>query len=231
MELSDRTTRAHYVREMFGRIADRYDLMNRLMTFGQDSRWRREVVRRAGPVSSGRILDVGTGTGDLLREAQRRNPDALVAGADFTLEMMRTGRRKGGRLYTGADALQLPFAAGTFDAVVSGFLVRNVVDLPQALAEQHRVLRSGGRIVILDTTRPGRSLFSPLVWLQLRVVIPMVGKLVSSFSEAYRYLPQTTEQFLAAEELAAEMAVAGFRGVAYRRLMLGTIAIHWATRP
>jgi demethylmenaquinone methyltransferase/2-methoxy-6-polyprenyl-1,4-benzoquinol methylase len=222
--------RAAYVQNMFTRIARRYDFMNRLMTGGQDVRWRRRVIQLARLNRNSRLLDLGTGTGDLAREALAQFPQARIVAADFTLEMMRVGQ-KGGRLnFSSADALQLPFADSLFDAVVSGFLMRNVVDLQKALQEQHRVLRKGGRMVILDTTRPRKNLLSPFIWLHMHVIIPTLGRLITGSSDAYQYLPETTEGFVTAEELAARMAAAGFRRVGYDRLMLGTIAIHWGEK-
>ncbi|HLE16619.1 MAG TPA: ubiquinone/menaquinone biosynthesis methyltransferase [Anaerolineales bacterium] len=225
--------RARYVQAMFARIARRYDLMNRLMTAGQDIRWRREVVRRAQLPLGGRLLDLGAGTGDLAREARRQQPSGQPVAADFTLEMMRVGKAhpaSAGFPWAAADALCLPFEGEVFDAVVSGFLMRNVVDLPQALREQRRVLRPGGRVVILDTTRPAHNLLSPFIRLHLKYVIPTLGRLVTGVGEAYTYLPDSTQAFLTAEQLAEEMWLAGFSQVGYRRLMFGTIAIHWGQK-
>jgi demethylmenaquinone methyltransferase / 2-methoxy-6-polyprenyl-1,4-benzoquinol methylase len=218
--------RASYVQNMFTRIAGRYDLMNRLMTGGQDVRWRRQVIRLARLRSGARLLDLGTGTGDLAREALVQVPRARVVAADFTLEMMRVGQRRGPLDFSSADALRLPFPDSSFDAVVSGFLMRNVIDLQKALQEQQRVLKKGGRMVILDTTRPKKNLLSPLIWLHMHVVIPLLGRILTGSSDAYRYLPETTEGFVTAENLASRMAVAGFKKIAYQRLMFGTIAIH-----
>ena len=164
--------RAEYVRGMFDRIAGRYDLMNRLITGGQDRKWRRFAVQMADLPVEGRLLDIATGTGDIAQEALKQQPGALVHGADFALEMMRVGRaRRGGERidWAGADALRLPYADASFDAVVSAYLLRNVIDIPRALAEQRRVLRSGGRIVILDTSPPPESALKPLINLHLQV--------------------------------------------------------------
>jgi demethylmenaquinone methyltransferase/2-methoxy-6-polyprenyl-1,4-benzoquinol methylase len=174
------------------------------------------------------LLDIGTGTGDLAREALAQYPQSKVIAADFTLEMMRVGKKNGALNFSSADALSLPFGDETFDALVSGFLMRNVVDLPQALQEQYRVLKKGGRVVILDTTRPNKNILSPLIWLHMHLVIPLLGRLLTGSGEAYRYLPETTEGFLAAEELASRLAAAGFQNIRFQRFMFGTIAIHWA---
>jgi demethylmenaquinone methyltransferase/2-methoxy-6-polyprenyl-1,4-benzoquinol methylase len=152
--------------------------------------------------------------------------------ADFTLEMMRVGKR---RLAThldwaAADALYLPFPDEYFDAVVSGFLLRNVGDIHQALREQRRVLKSGGRIVALDTTHPPQNPITPLINLHLHTVIPALGRLIAGDADAYRYLPDSTESFLNAEGLVERMQAAGFLEVAFHRLMFGTVAIHWGKR-
>jgi len=222
--------RARFVQSMFTRIAPRYDLMNRLMTGGQDIRWRRDVIRLARLNPNDSLLDLGTGTGDLAFEALRHNPDARVVAADFTLEMMRIGQRNGSMSWSAADALHLPFADKSFNAVVSGFLMRNVIDLQKALQEQYRILKPNGRIVILDTTRPKRNLFSPFIWFHMHVIIPALGGALSGFRDAYHYLPDSTEGFVTAEELGARMITVGFKKIQYERLMFGTIAIHWGEK-
>ncbi len=222
--------RGAYVQTMFTRIAHRYDLMNRLMTGGQDVRWRRIVIQQAGLGPGARLLDLGAGTGDLAREALRQQPKAKVLAGDFTLEMMRVGQSYGRLDWAATDALHLPFEDNTFDAIVSGFLMRNVVDLQQALGEQQRALKPGGRIVILDTTKPKRNLLSPFIWLHMHVVIPFVGGLLSGFKDAYHYLPDSSEGFVTAEEMAVRMASVGFRKINFERLMFDTIAIHWGVK-
>jgi demethylmenaquinone methyltransferase/2-methoxy-6-polyprenyl-1,4-benzoquinol methylase len=227
--------RAQYVQGMFTRIASHYDLMNRLMTFGQDALWRKEVIRRAGlPAQGGLLLDLGGGTGDLGFEALRQNPATTSIEVDFTLEMMHVGRERAASQspisWSAADALNLPFPDNTFDAVVSGFLMRNVIDVPRSLGEQLRVLKPGGRIVILDTTRPRQSLISPAVRFHMHTVIPVLGRLISGQEDAYEYLPDSSEGFLSAEQLAARMVSARFLEVAFRRLNFGTIAIHWGIK-
>ncbi len=218
------------MRGMFSRIAGRYDLMNRLMTGGQDIYWRQEVIRRARLAPGALLLDLGAGTGDLTAEAFQQVPACRVVAADFTLAMLQVGKTRLSANWCTADALRLPFPDGSFDAVVSGFLMRNVVDIQQALGEQLRVLKPGGRIVILDTTRPRRNLLWPFIWAHLNLVIPLLGRLVAGQGEAYQYLRQSTEGFLRAEELAARMAGSGFTKPGFRRLMFGTIAIHWGEK-
>jgi demethylmenaquinone methyltransferase/2-methoxy-6-polyprenyl-1,4-benzoquinol methylase len=209
------------------------------MTAGQDSRWRAEVVRRANLKHDARVLDIGAGTGDLAVAARQMHPSSRVTAADFTLEMLKEGQRRAALDRSAADALSLPFADSTFDAVISGFLLRNVSDCAQALREQYRVLRSpdpasgrpGGRAVILDTTRPSRNLFSPLIWVHMHMVIPALGLWLAGSREDYTYLINSTENFFRAETLADMMRQAGFAQVGFQRRMFGTIAIHWGQKP
>jgi demethylmenaquinone methyltransferase/2-methoxy-6-polyprenyl-1,4-benzoquinol methylase len=123
-----------------------------------------------------------------------------------------------------------PFQDWSFDAVVSGFLMRNVIDLQKAIQEQYRVLKRGGRIVILDTTRPKKNILSPFIWIHMHFIIPLFGRLLTGSSEAYRYLPETTEGFVTAENIAARLAAAGFKKINFERFMFGTIAIHWGEK-
>lgn len=222
--------RAAYVQNMFTRIAQRYDLMNRLMTGGQDIHWRKQVIKLARIDNHASLLDLGTGTGDLARETISQFPQAKVIASDFTLEMMRVGKKTGPLNFSTADALRLPFNDLSFDAVVSGFLMRNVINLDKALEEQYRVLKNGGRIVILDTTRPRKNILSPFIWFHMHFIIPTLGGLLTGVSEAYRYLPETTEGFVTAEDMATRMTKVGFKDVNFKRLMFGTIAIHWAEK-
>jgi demethylmenaquinone methyltransferase/2-methoxy-6-polyprenyl-1,4-benzoquinol methylase len=228
--------RSRYVQDMFGRIAERYNLMNRVMTGGQDMRWRRFVVQKAQLPPNGKLLDLATGTGDIAFEAKKAQPTAVVIGSDFALPMMFVGQKQAmGKSITwvGADALHLPHASNAFDAVVSGYLVRNVIDIPQALREQLRVLKAGGRVVILDTSPPPNNLLKPFIVAYLKYGIPLLGRLISGSSgaDAYEYLPESTQQFKTPQELAQLMREAGFVNVAYQTFMFGTMAVHWGEKP
>ena len=226
--------RSTYVRNMFARIARRYDLLNRLMTLGQDISWRRQAVGKLDLPPAGRLLDIGAGTGDLTFEALRQLPTSQVVTADFTPEMLAIGRQRIGAdrpHWIIADCLKLPFASSSFDGVISGFLLRNVADLPHALQEQFRVLKAGGSWVCLETSPPPANGLRPLVTFYLNRLIPALGRWVAGKPEAYRYLPNTIEAFLPAEALADALRQTGLRQVAFVRRMFGTVAIHWARRP
>jgi demethylmenaquinone methyltransferase/2-methoxy-6-polyprenyl-1,4-benzoquinol methylase len=225
----DGKARATYVRTMFGRIAPRYDLMNGLMTGGRDRAWRRLAVREAALPPGGRLLDVATGTGDLALEALRRDSRVRGIGADFSLEMMQRGRTKNGAGsigWTGADALRLPFPDDSFDAVTSGFMMRNVTDVARAFAEQRRVTRPGGRVVCLEISPTPAPVFRHLFRFYFYNLVPIIGGLVSGQAEAYTYLPNSLTGFLTAGELAEVMRSVGLRQVYFRHLMVGTVAIH-----
>jgi demethylmenaquinone methyltransferase/2-methoxy-6-polyprenyl-1,4-benzoquinol methylase len=227
--------KSEYVQDMFGRIAQRYNIMNRLMTFGQDQRWRRFVVKQADLPTNGVLLDLATGTGDIAFEALRVTPDAQIVGADFALPMMFVGQhaRQGDYVqWCGADALQLPFPDNTFNAVTSGYLVRNVPDIEQTLSEQLRILKPGGRIVILDTSPPPHNLLRPFILFHLKYVIPLMGRLISgkSGSDAYRYLPESTKSFKTPDELAQIMQSVGVENIQFKKFMFGTMCVHWGNK-
>jgi demethylmenaquinone methyltransferase/2-methoxy-6-polyprenyl-1,4-benzoquinol methylase len=222
-----------YVKQMFARIAPTYDLMNRLMTGGQDRRWRERLLDLCDLPVHGRLLDVGTGTGDIAAAARRRSPAVEVVGADFTYEMMAAGKDQPERRdlpFVQGDTLALPFTDNSFDAVVSGFLVRNVVDRVAVLAEHARVTKPGGRVVCLELTPPENSPLGPLFQLYFFHLVPILGGLISGDAEAYRYLPQSTLAFPAPQGLRHLMEQAGLRNVVYQEFMFGTVAIHVGTK-
>jgi demethylmenaquinone methyltransferase / 2-methoxy-6-polyprenyl-1,4-benzoquinol methylase len=219
---------------MFDQLSGHYDLLNRMMTFGFDSIWRRRVIKNAHLPLGGRLLDVGAGTGDIAFTAIHKEPTVRVTAADFSYGMMKKGRsRPGGNQipWCSADALQLPFADGTFDAVTSGYLIRNVVNPLRAFQEQLRVLKPGGRVVCLETSPPKQNLLRPLIVFHLKVTIPFLGRLVGGNQAAYTYLPDTTRQFMRPHEMVATMHEAGFESIAYELRMFGTMTIHRGRRP
>lgn len=226
--------RAHYVQHMFARIAGRYDMMNRLMTVGQDLKWRRHVIAQAQLPPNGRLLDIATGTGDIALEGQKLVPGLQAFGGDFTLEMMQVGKRIPTRQtirWVGADTLALPFPDDYFDAVTSGFLMRNVIDVRGAFREQMRVTKPGGRVVVLESSPPKDNLLKPFILIHLNYVIPTLGRLVTGEADAYNYLPESTQAFQTPESLAEIMRAEGFVKVSYQLFMFGTIAVHVGVKP
>ncbi len=231
--LGDGPGKARFVSEMFSRIAGRYDLMNGLMTFGMHHAWRRAAARETIPSPDGPGLDLATGTGDLALELARIHAHRTIAGADFAHGMLtiaddkRRAEARGGRIrLVEADALSLPFEARTFAFVTSAFLLRNLADLRQGLAEMKRVSRPGGRVVALEITQASLPGWAPLFRAYFHHVVPRIGALVGGDREAYTYLPQSVERFLTPLDLSALMESVGLRGVKYRRLGFGTVTIH-----
>ena len=225
------TKRGQAIRGMFGRIAHRYDLLNRMLSVGQDVRWRRLVASRVESLAPERLLDVCTGTGDLavgLGGADR------IYGSDFCLPMLDIARRKvgGGRSkpsWFAADALRLPLAEAAIDVVTVAFGVRNFEDLEAGMRELTRVLRPGGRMLVLEFSRPGGFL-GPLLRWWVRRIPPLVGRLVSGDAEAYSYLTASVESFPEGEELAAIMRAAGLVDVHFRPLTGGVATLYDGTR-
>lgn len=226
-------TKADFVRAMFGRIARCYDFMNRLMTLGRDRAWRRYVARQAVLPQGGLALDVATGTADLALALTRRYPQGRVVGVDFCSEMIGLGQVKVATAgqnprirFVMGDALQLPFADGCFDAVTSGFALRNVADIPQVFAEMGRVVKAEGRVVCLEIARPTLLVFRQLFHIYFYWLVPQLGRIIVGQEEAYHYLPHSLTHFLSPEELKAVMERVGLSKVWYRRLMLGTVVVH-----
>ena len=224
-----------YVQDMFGRVAQRYNLMNRLMTMGQDQRWRRFVIGKANLPANGVMLDLATGTGDIAFEALKSVPTAEVVGGDFALPMMLVGQNEamGARVeWCGTDALNLPFQDNTFDTITSGYLVRNVPDIQRTLEEQVRTLKQGGRIVILDSSPPPKNVLRPFIMFHLKYIIPLLGRIISGKegADAYHYLPESTQLFKTPEELADIMRSVGIQNIEYKMFMFGTMAVHWGDK-
>lgn len=218
---------------MFDAIAGSYDLMNRVMTLGQDQRWRRFVVERAGDPGNGTTLDLATGTGDIAALSRRMHPGSTVVGGDFSINMLAEARKRFGGSeisWQAMDANCLPYGDGVFDSVTFGYLLRNVEDVVGVLREVKRVLKKDGRVVCLDTTPPARNLLYPCIQLYLRFFIPLLGRMIAKDQEAYSYLTGSTMNFHSAEDLARAFEEAGFAGVGYKKFMLGTVAVHWGVK-
>ncbi|MGE5858544.1 MAG: bifunctional demethylmenaquinone methyltransferase/2-methoxy-6-polyprenyl-1,4-benzoquinol methylase UbiE, partial [Solirubrobacterales bacterium] len=226
---------ATQVRGMFDRIAGVYDVMNSAMTAGLHHQWRRRAVDRANVGPGSDALDICCGTGDLALELRRRiGPDGRVAGCDFSGPMLEQARRKSGDEglpveFGWADALELPYGDESFDAVTIGFGARNLADLERGLSEMARVLRPGGRLVILEITRPQREPLAGFYSLWFDRVVPVIGALAGD-SDAYSYLPSSVRTFPEPERLAAIMDAAGFAEIRWLLLAGGIIAIHSGTK-
>jgi len=227
---------ADQVRGMFDRIAGVYDLMNSAMTAGLHHEWRQRAVDRAEVGEGSDALDVCCGTGDLALELRRRiGPDGRVVGCDFSEPMLELARRKSGNEglpveFGWADALSLPYGDASFDAVTIGFGARNLADLDRGIAEMTRVLRPGGRLVILEITRPQRQPLSGFYSLWFDRVVPVLGNMAGD-PEAYSYLPNSVRAFPQPEELAGRLDAAGLEQIRWLLLAGGIIAIHSGSRP
>lgn len=223
------------IQEMFGRIAPRYNLLNRLMTAGLDTRWRRALVKEAAISNEAIVLDLASGTGDIAFAIRRQLPRARIIAADFALPMMAVGRRHalGSSVrWCAADATRLPFPDNSFQVVASGYLLRNVSNIPTCLLEQARVLQEGGRLLALDSAPPPPSLLRPAIRAYLRYGIPLLGRVVggASGASAYRYLPESTLNFRNPAELVAMFEEAGLTNVRHRHFLFGTMVLLWGDK-
>jgi demethylmenaquinone methyltransferase/2-methoxy-6-polyprenyl-1,4-benzoquinol methylase len=223
------------VRAMFDRIAGFYDVMNSVMTAGLHHEWRRRAVDLAEVGPGDRVLDVATGTGDLALELARRvGPDGAVVGSDFSEEMLARARAKPLQdaaapvTFEWGNALELPYADGEFAAATVGFGARNFSDLDRGLAEMARVVRPGGRVVVLEITTPTRPPLSTFYGLWFDRVVPVIGRLAGD-PEAYSYLPSSVRRFPGPHELAARMDRCGL-DVRYILTAGGIIALHVGSR-
>ena len=232
---------AGQVRGMFDRIAGVYDLMNSAMTAGMHHRWRDRAADRAELSPGDVALDVACGTGDMTLQLQRRvGSDGHVIGSDFSERMLDLAREKGASrassglggtpIYEWGDALDLTYDDAAFDAVTVGFGVRNFADLDRGLAEMNRVLKPGGRMVILEITQPQRPPLSTFFSLWFDRLVPLLGN-VAGDAEAYSYLPESVKRFPPPEDLAEKMDRAGLTGIRWTILAGGIIAIHSGVKP
>lgn len=224
--------------QMFTEISRRYDLLNHLLSGGVDRRWRRVLVESAGVGQGGRVLDVATGTGDVAVEFARRTGAGEIVGLDPSVGMLDVGRDKVERLGLGGrirlvdgDALALPFADGTFDAVTIAFGLRNLPDYAAGIAEMTRVLVPGGRLLVLEFFPPRRGLFLRAYRLYLSTVLPLVGRVVSGSPRAYRYLARSIDDFMSHDEIRAMFAAAGCARLDARRLTGGVAWVYRAVKP
>ena len=220
--------------KMFDRIAHRYDLLNRMLSLGQDVVWRKKVARHLPEQPELHVLDVATGTGDLIIFMQQANAAVKSGiGIDMAEKMLEYGRPKLEKagisdrfsLKTG-NAVAIPFSDNQFDATTISFGIRNVIDVPKALSEMHRVLKKNGRALILEFSLPNNALLRGLYLFYFRNILPRIGGLISGDSFAYRYLNDTVESFPYGEEFCNLMRDAGFRDVKMAPLTFGIASIY-----
>ena len=219
---------ARWVREMFGRVSGRYDLLNHLLSFNLDKRWRARVVERVMPIlkPGAQVLDLCCGTGDLLVALESRRC-APVVGSDFCHPMLVQARRKiAASLLFEADALNLPVRDDSLDLITIAFGYRNLANYRAGLIEMRRVLRAGGALAILEFTQPPNKTFAALYNWYSRKVLPVIGGVISGAPDAYRYLPESVRKFPDADELASMMRAHGFASVDWEYLTFGIAALH-----
>jgi demethylmenaquinone methyltransferase/2-methoxy-6-polyprenyl-1,4-benzoquinol methylase len=219
---------ARWVRGMFSRIAPRYDLLNHVLSFNRDRAWRRSTVRSLEPLRGVRVLDLCCGTGDLALELARAG--AEVWTSDFAHPMLLAAGEKGCARRIEADALRLPLPDQTFDAVTVAFGFRNFANYRAGLAEMRRVLRTGGRLAILEFSTPPNALMRAAYGFYSRHILPRIGGVLSGAPDAYTYLPESVRKFPGAEELARQMEQAGYAQVRFQRMTAGVVALHTGTR-
>ncbi|HEY3307481.1 MAG TPA: bifunctional demethylmenaquinone methyltransferase/2-methoxy-6-polyprenyl-1,4-benzoquinol methylase UbiE [Desulfuromonadaceae bacterium] len=225
------------IQQMFGAIAPRYDFLNRLLSLGIDRRWRTKAVQQLMYRPGGRILDVATGTGDVAIEIAKATPASVkITGADFCKEMVELGKAKVA-LSEYAQKIELivapcedlPFPENTFDSVTIAFGIRNVVDRKLGMAEMRRVLRPGGRMIILEFSTPRSQLFRQIYYFYFRRLLPMVGGLFSRYN-AYKYLPDSVLEFPSIEEFSNTIRETGFENVKVQELTFGIASIYVAEK-
>lgn len=229
------STRDPAVAQMFADLAPEYDRMNALITFGLAPSWRMELVRRAAPC--GRCLDLGCGTGDLTEALLAADPSAQLTGFDLTRPMLRGAHERlaaDGSMarveLSQGDAEKLPFADGSFDTVVSAFLMRNVGDRHAAYAEVARVLKPGGRFLQLELSKPHNALVRAGYLLYFRHAMPRLAAAFSRNRDSFQYLAESIDRWPEREGVSAEIAAGGFSRVSDAELLFGGVAIHEATK-
>ncbi len=223
--------KAAQVHDMFSAIAYRYDLLNRLLSLGIDRLWREQATTVAFEAGARRVLDVATGTADLALTLKRRQPGAEVVGLDFVTAMLDIGKSKAKRLgldirLEQGDGLNLPYEDASFDAVTIAYGLRNFADYQQGLREFYRVLKPGGRLVILEFPPPPQGVFGQLFRFYFLNVVPFIGGLLSGKRSAYTYLPGSVLKFPEPLELAHMLRAVGFDKVRYKLQTLGVSALH-----
>ncbi|HEX4708060.1 MAG TPA: bifunctional demethylmenaquinone methyltransferase/2-methoxy-6-polyprenyl-1,4-benzoquinol methylase UbiE [Candidatus Udaeobacter sp.] len=224
------TKQAGHVREMFGSIASRYDIANRVLSCGIDFYWRRRAADIAAVWHPHSVADLATGTGDLALALQRRLPHAEVTGVDFVREMLEQARRKGVRKTVLADAMTLPFGTGSFDCVTIAFGLRNLENWGRALAEMSRVLKTSGHLLVLEFSLPTRPLVRAIYRFYLHHCVPVLGSVLTGKKSAYNYLGDSIEEFPSGAAMCELMTQHGFRCATFQPLTGGIVTVYTATK-
>ena len=232
MSLRDRIAtpdgKRRFVRAIFATIADRYDFITVVLSYGQDRRWKRRLIDLAAPRQGARALDLATGTGDIAFALAARG--ARVVGLDITFRMIELARAKGARNFLVGDMLALPFPAGSFDIVTTGYGLRNVPDLATAIDEIARVLSPGGQLLSLDFNRPANPIVRAAYLAYLTAVGAALGWILHRDPDTYRYIPASIRQYPGAEAVARMFEARGFAGVRCYPVLFGLMTIHHAIR-
>ena len=218
---------------MFARIAQRYDLLNRLISLGFDQSLRRRMIAHLEGSTPQNLADLGCGTGDVSILLAQRFPHSRILACDMTPAMIRVGKQRTQAEnihWVVCDSTRLPFETDQMDACLSAYLLRNVQALPAALQEQARVTRPAGLFLALETTPPRSKLLYPFIWLYFHTVIPILGWLVAGNPRAYRYLPASSLQFMPAEALSTLVGANGWSAAQVWRRFFGIMAIHKAVK-
>jgi demethylmenaquinone methyltransferase/2-methoxy-6-polyprenyl-1,4-benzoquinol methylase len=232
-----KAAKAEMVRDMFSSIAHRYDLLNHLLSFGMDILWRKRAVACLGALDGKHILDLACGTGDLSIAVAGASASVRVTGGDFSSKMVEIGRAKvvakgldGRVIIELADALSLNYPDNRFDGATCAFGARNFADLDRGLSEMARVIKPGGRLVILEFTTPANPFFAALYKLYFTRILPFAGGLISGNGGAYRYLPDSVYKFPGPDEFSEKIRAGGFGDVTFTPLTFGICGIHSATK-
>lgn len=213
------------VQEMFNNIADKYDFLNGLLSFALDDNWRRNAIRLANIKPGNKVLDLACGTGDMITEILKQHPDVSIYGADFSVNMLHISQKKLGSIpFTAADAHNLPFKDDSFDRLTIAFGFRNITDKSRGLSELYRVIKPGGKVCILELTRPENKVTSFFYRIYFMHLLPFIGGLFS-YKKAYKYLPDSVYKFPKRNEYRNMIEDAGFKNIHFKSLIFGAVTI------
>jgi demethylmenaquinone methyltransferase / 2-methoxy-6-polyprenyl-1,4-benzoquinol methylase len=225
-----------FVKEMFDRIAPKYDFLNRLLSMRQDIVWRTQMVKAANLAKNSRVLDVACGTCDVALEVNSQlKGHPQIFGLDFSFGMLRLGKRKlknkNNMALLNADALKLPFMNNVFDAVFIAFGIRNIMDRQKAVTQFFNVLKNGGKLAVLELTTPQKGFLRSLYLLYFQKILPVIGSFFSKHNNAYTYLPESVLKFPTPIEFSKIMKAAGFEGIKFKQMTFGIVTLFIGSKP